>query len=97
MTRVAEQDIDFMMGTLPLPDGLGQRLRLVRAGRAELAADDADLLRDLCGERLQTHGFGPDYEPTEEGRRLERLIDALHVGPTRAGDRPVRRRIGAPT
>ena len=68
-----------MLKLLPLPDGLGERLRLVRAGRGELTADDADRLRDLCGERLQTHGFGPDYEPTEEGRCLERLIDELYV------------------
>ena len=80
MIRVADQDIDFMLKALPLPDGLSERLRLVRAGRGELTADDADRLRDLCGERLQTHGFGPDYEPPEEGRRLEPLIDRLYVG-----------------
>jgi hypothetical protein len=87
MIRMADQDIDFMLRALALPDELGERLRLVRAGRGELSADDADRLRDLCGERLQTHGFGPDYTPTEEGRRLERLIDELYLDRRRAGER----------
>ncbi len=80
MIRLAPRDIDFMLQVLDLPDGFDRKLRLVRDGRASLTADEADALRDLCGERLQTHGFGPDYEPTEEGRRLEKLIDQLYTG-----------------
>ncbi len=49
-------------------------------GRVILDEEIADELRELCGERLQTHGFDDDYAPTDEGRELERLIDVLFVG-----------------
>lgn len=70
-------DARFLLDVLDLPDALRHRLE---ADHVELSDDDADELRDLCGERLQSHGFGPSYAPTEEGRRLEELINALYVG-----------------
>jgi hypothetical protein len=36
-------------------------------------------LRDLCGERLQIYGFDENYNPTEEGKILEELIDKLYT------------------
>jgi hypothetical protein len=47
---------------------------------AALTDEDADVVRDLCGEKLQTSGFESDYTPTDVGRRLERLVDKLYVG-----------------
>lgn len=69
-----------MLEVLNLPDDLRRRLEEARSGGTTLTLEDLDVLRDLCGERLQTHGFKSDYEPTEEGRRLERLIDELFTG-----------------
>jgi hypothetical protein len=78
--RLGRDDVEFMLRVLELPNDLRGKLESAAIGRAELSLDDADQLRDLCGERLQTHGFGPDYKATDEGKRLERLIDELFVG-----------------
>lgn len=78
--RLAREDIDYMLRVLELSADLRNKLELAAAGRAELSLEEADELRDLCGDRLQTHGFGEDYEATEEGTRLERLIDELFIG-----------------
>lgn len=42
--------------------------------------DQADKLRDLCGEQLQVAGFNENYELTREGKILESLIDKFFVG-----------------
>ena len=80
MIRLSSDEIDFLLGALALPPALLESLERARAKGGHLGDDDADALRDLCGERLQTHGFGPAYKPTEEGKRLERMIDRLFVG-----------------
>jgi hypothetical protein len=78
--RLAQADIAFMLRVLDLSEEMRSKLEKVASGEAKLTVDEADELRDLCGERLQTHGFGPNYEPTQEGVQLERLIDELFVG-----------------
>jgi len=45
----------------------------------DLSDDDADAIRDACGEHLQRVGFDADYGPTREGRMLEELVDLLLV------------------
>jgi hypothetical protein len=78
--RLARGDIEFMLHVLELSNDLRHKLEMAAAGQIELSVEDADALRDLCGERLQTHGFGSNYDVTDEGARLERLIDELFVG-----------------
>ena len=78
--RLAQADIAFMLRVLDLSEDMRNKLEKVASGEAKLTVDEADELRDLCGERLQTHGFGPNYEPTQEGVHLEKLIDELFVG-----------------
>jgi hypothetical protein len=78
--RLRRQDIEFMLRVLQLPDDLRRKLEMVAAGEGQISLEDADKLRDLCGDRLQTHGFDADYKVTEEGARLERLIDELFTG-----------------
>jgi hypothetical protein len=78
--RLAVRDIEFLLRLLPMRKALRNRLEEIRTNADKLTDDEADELRDLCGERLQTHGFGPEYEATEEGKTLERLIDELFVG-----------------
>ncbi len=46
---------------------------------SRLSAEEADDLRDACGEQLQRVGFDQDYSPTKEGKLLEALIDKLLV------------------
>ena len=80
MIRLSSDEIDFLMYVLELPPSLLESLERARRLGGRVQDDDADALRDLCGERLQTHGFGPTYEPTEEGKQLERMIDRLFIG-----------------
>lgn len=47
--------------------------------------DSADLIRDLCGERLQREGFDENYELTTTGKLCESLIDKLFTGGESAG------------
>lgn len=81
MTKISKADVDFLLRVLDLPNDLRNKLEsIIRGDRSQLEEDEVDHLRDICGERLQTHGFGVDYEPTEEGKRLEDLIDKLFIG-----------------
>ena len=70
-----------MIRALPLSNSIKKELTKLTPLEVKLISDDlADELRDLCTERLDTHGFGIDYNPTEEGIALEKLIDKLYVG-----------------
>jgi len=44
-----------------------------------LTDEEADLLRDKCGELLQEIGFDINYNLTKEGKVLENLIDKLLI------------------
>ena len=44
-----------------------------------LDEDTADEIRDWAGEELQKVGFNKNYEITEEGEKLERIIDLFYV------------------
>jgi hypothetical protein len=46
----------------------------------KISEEQADELRDLCGEQLQVAGFDENYELTAEGRILESLVDKFFVG-----------------
>jgi len=75
------QEIQFMLTVLPLTPDLRRILEaLVSASNKVVSDDIADELRDLCTERLDTHGFDENYNPTEEGKKLELLIDKLYIG-----------------
>jgi len=41
----------------------------------KISQNQADEIRDLCGEQLQLVGFDEKYELTSEGKILESLID----------------------
>lgn len=80
MVQISPDDARFMRHVLDLNERLRKVLDEATERGGEVTDDDADQLRDLCGERLQTHGFDDDYKPTEEGQQLERLIDKLFIG-----------------
>jgi hypothetical protein len=44
-----------------------------------ISLDDADKIRNLCGEQLQVIGFDQDYNLTEEGCLLEDLVDKFFI------------------
>lgn len=73
------EDAEFMLNQLELTDSLKRRLREA-VQEVRLSPSDADELRDFCAEKLDVSGFDESYEPTELGKRLERLVDQLFIG-----------------
>ena len=45
-----------------------------------ISEDQADEIRDLCGDQLQLVGFDEKYDPTSEGKILEDLVDKFYIG-----------------
>lgn len=45
-----------------------------------VSEDQANEIRDLCGEQLPIAGFDEKYELTPEGEILESLIDKFFIG-----------------
>lgn len=45
----------------------------------KISEEEADEIRDLCGEQLQLVGFDENYELTFEGKILESLIDKFYT------------------
>jgi hypothetical protein len=45
-----------------------------------ISENQADVIRDLCGEQLQIVGFDEKYELTPEGKILESLVDKFFIG-----------------
>lgn len=46
----------------------------------QISEDQADEIRDLCGEQLQVSGFDAKHELTQEGKILEALVDKFFTG-----------------
>jgi hypothetical protein len=81
MIKLTREDIQFMFKELSMPEYLRTALEDVANNKKGGLSDEmADELRDLCAERLDTHGFDPEYSPTAVGKILENLIDKLYVG-----------------
>ena len=80
MIKITKKDAESLNQILSLPKGLKTALSRITPLGVELTLHQADELRDLCGVRLQTHGFDENYELNQEGARLEELIDCLFSG-----------------
>lgn len=81
MITLSLRDIDFILETLSLPTHLQRELELLKNETVMRVSEDvADQLRDLCSDRLDTHGFDASYKLTGEGKKLEELIDKLFIG-----------------
>ena len=78
--QIDVNDAEFLLKELELSEELVSSLRAAIQQKKPLEDSQADQLRDLCGEKLQTHGFDQNYEPNALGRRLEELIDKLFIG-----------------
>ena len=80
MTTLNQSDIRFMQAVLPLSEGLRKLFDKLASKNKKLIPDEiSSELSDLCEERLATHGFDDYYSPTEEGRKLEELMDKLYT------------------
>lgn len=79
MTGLTAGEVTFVLASLKLPSELRSRLLASSGAGLELRDEEVDSLLELVSDRVMTHGFDAAYQPTEEGRALERLIDRLSV------------------
>jgi hypothetical protein len=82
--RLSKLDVAYLANAQFLSDDLAQIVSTatVADNDARLLALDratAERFRDEFTTRLAKAGFGPDYEPTREGKLLEELIDRFGV------------------
>jgi hypothetical protein len=75
-TLTSEQVSYLTSGFDELPDDIRWVLEL-RQRPTLLSDDQRRVLIDRIADRLQERGFDEKYEPTEEGRLLEGILDAL--------------------
>lgn len=81
MISLTHSELMFMFETLSLSAEQKKQLDLATSNlKIEISDELADSLRDSCTARLDTHGFDQEYQPTEEGKKLEELIDKLFIG-----------------
>jgi hypothetical protein len=82
--ELSQKEHEMLATTVQMPDALREVIRSARqAGRKwhlELSEDDADDIRDLCGDTLQQIGFDEHYEPNKAGWILEGLVDKFFTG-----------------
>lgn len=79
MIKLNGDEVRFVLEALDLPPEFRPRLSEAKEMGLELQDEEVDVLLELVSERLMTHGFDAAYRPTEEGQRLERLVDRLSV------------------
>lgn len=79
--RIGAKERAYLAQQKGIPSGAQEALQSASAESnvVEMTQEQASDLRDRCGELLQAKGFGADYEPNDEGRMLEDLIDRLYV------------------
>jgi len=74
--NLSQKEAEFLMQNIGLQDSIMARFS---EGEFTLDEDEADQVRDLCIDKLDTVGFDENYEPTPIGIVLEKLIDLLYV------------------
>ncbi len=79
MIYLNQYDVQFMLTVLQLTPALNQVLEAIAKG-GEVSEDQADELRDCCTDRLDEIGFDKNYELTDNGKKLEDLVDKLYIG-----------------
>ncbi len=71
-------DLTAVLAILDLPEELRTRLQNANVSLS-LTDQDITTLNDACLVKLQEEGFSEDGSPTEVGRRLEQIVDALNA------------------
>jgi len=78
MVTLNISDIHFMQTVLSLSESHRKLFDMLASKKEKLISDEvSNELNALCAERLTTHGYDTHYNPTVEGRMLEKLIDKL--------------------
>lgn len=83
--KLNQDEYSYLCKASFLPDRLRQLFFLTErreenAYMLNISEDQADEIRDLCGEQLQLVGFDEKYDPTPEGKLLEDLVDKFYIG-----------------
>ena len=82
--KLNQNEYSYLCKASFLPDRLRQLFFLTEreenAYLLNISEDQADEIRDLCGEQLQLVGFDEKYDPTPEGKLLEDLVDKFYIG-----------------
>jgi hypothetical protein len=82
--ELTRKEHEMLTTKVPMPEALRGVIRSARqTGRKwhlELSDDDAEEIRDLCGDTLQQIGFDEHYEPNKAGWILEGLVDKFFTG-----------------
>lgn len=69
-----------MLTMLRLTPEISQVLEAIADRGGDIDDDIADELRDMCTDCLDEIGFDENYDLTNDGERLEKLIDKLFIG-----------------
>ena len=77
MKKLSFSDVQYILEKMPLDQEIKAKIQ-ESSVCLKLDEDEVSVLRDLCGERLQTEGFDEAYNLTAEGIILEDLVDKLH-------------------
>ncbi len=84
IVSLTKEEFGALNGGQFLPANLAQKVSTAEmvdnAYVLSVSEDDADEIRDCCGDYLQEVGFDEDYRPTETGTLLEAMIDKFFVG-----------------
>ncbi|MEO7964474.1 MAG: hypothetical protein ABIT38_11275 [Gemmatimonadaceae bacterium] len=84
MIEISDDEQQILVTSVPLPDTLRSVVDSARQSGGkwllEISVDDADTIRDLCGDRLVEVGFDERYEPNKAGLLLEGLVDKFFIG-----------------
>ena len=82
--ELSQKEHEMLTTTVQMADTLREVVRSARhSGRKwhlELSDDDAEEIRDLCGDTLVAIGFDERYEPNKAGWILEGLVDKFFTG-----------------
>ena len=80
MITLSKTEVLFMLTMLRLTPEMLLVLEVICDKGGVVDDDVADELRDLCTERLDEIGFDESYGLTNDGEKLEKLIDRLFIG-----------------
>ncbi|MFX4240232.1 hypothetical protein ACOL3H_07000 [Aliarcobacter butzleri] len=76
MIKLTKIEKDFLIRNLELDSSEVEVLN----NSETIDEDFADRLRDKCTEKLDYYGYDENYEPTQIGKELNKLIDKFFIG-----------------
>ena len=84
LIELTDDEQQILVTSVPLPEKLRNVADSARRSGHKwllnISEEDADEIRDLCGDRLVEVGFDERYEPNKAGLLLEGLVDKFFIG-----------------